>query len=356
MGYIIGNAVKRPWGTWTADGMGENFVRKTLVIKPGGCSSLHKHEYRSERLTVMRGTAEVTVGKEVAVLEADDEISIPQGSKHRVKNIGTENLIIREVQTGEILDECDIVRYSDVYGRCSIVYISDMDGTLTPARLPMTDEFAEVFEKFVERHPFYIISGSDFKKIKEQIPGHILDKVAGVYCSMGNEFFVKNELKYEKKFSPSRDLIDCLEKYRLFTRYPGKLFPNYVEKRKGMVNFSVLGRDCPLEARANYKKWDDEHHERRQIAEELSRMYPEYDISLGGNISIDIVPHGFGKEQAAPLLRSKYPLDRIIFLGDRTEKGGNDYPLAQAVLQMDNSEVVAVSGPNDTLEFLKENL
>ena len=150
--------------------------------------------------------------------------------------------------------------------------------------------------------------------------------------------------------------IEKLKQYRKITKYSGKLFPNYIEKRQGMINFSVLGRDCPQEAREMYKKWDDFHHERQKIAMELAKMYPNYDISVGGNISIDIVPHGFGKEQVAIKLREKYPNEKIIFIGDRTEKGGNDYSLAQELLRSENSEIIAVNGPDDTLKFLKESI
>ncbi|MFT6906120.1 MAG: mannose-6-phosphate isomerase-like protein (cupin superfamily), partial [Oleiphilaceae bacterium] len=39
--------------------------------------------------------------------------------KHRLENIGTEQLVMIEVQTGSYLGEDDIVRFSDVYGRVS---------------------------------------------------------------------------------------------------------------------------------------------------------------------------------------------------------------------------------------------
>jgi phosphomannomutase len=236
----------------------------------------------------------------------------------------------------------------------SVVFVADMDGTLTPARLPMTKEFSEFFESFVERNIFYIVTGSDLKKVQEQVPEKILNKMTGVYCSLGNEFYQNGRLVYKKEFSPSDDLIDRLNQYRLNTQYPGVLYQNYIECRIGMVNFSPIGRDCPQSARDDYKRWDDVHHERAKIAQELSETYPQYDISLGGNISIDIVPHGFGKEQVATQIRGKYPNKKIVFIGDRTEKGGNDYPIARAVLALGNGVVVPVGSDLDTLKFLKE--
>ena len=234
------------------------------------------------------------------------------------------------------------------------VFLADMDGTLTPARLPMTEDFTQVFLDFIRKNIFYVVSGSDLGKIQEQLPKIVLDEVAGVFCSMGNEFYMKDKLIYRNDFNPEKSLLDRLENYRKNTSYDGPLFDNYIEHRQGMLNFSVLGRKCPQEQRAAYKKWDDIHGERVRIAAELSELYPDYDISVGGNISIDIVPHGFGKDQVAEKVREKYPLAKIVFIGDRIQKGGNDYSLAQALLKLGNVEIVEVNGPDDTLRFLKE--
>ncbi|MDR1195586.1 MAG: HAD-IIB family hydrolase [Endomicrobium sp.] len=233
------------------------------------------------------------------------------------------------------------------------IYLFDMDGTLTPARLPMTESFAVWFREFIRKNDVYIVSGSDIDKIKSQIPSDIFNNVAGIYASMGNEFYKNGAPGYERKFEPPQKLLIMLEKYRENTKYTGKLFPNYIEMRKGMVNFSVLGRDCPYEERIKYKEWDNKNAERISIQKELSAIFNDLDISIGGNISMDIVPKGFGKEQVAALLRNKFPNSKIIFTGDKTQKGGNDYSLAQALLACGNSEIVQVDSPDDVINKFK---
>jgi len=42
---------------------------------------------------------------------------IPAGCKYRLRNPGTGKLMIIKVQTGSYLDEDDIVRFADTYGR-----------------------------------------------------------------------------------------------------------------------------------------------------------------------------------------------------------------------------------------------
>ena len=51
------------------------------------------------------------------VKKADESVYIPAGTKHRIQNDSRENMEFIEVQTGAILDENDIVRYEDSYGR-----------------------------------------------------------------------------------------------------------------------------------------------------------------------------------------------------------------------------------------------
>lgn len=235
------------------------------------------------------------------------------------------------------------------------IYVFDMDGTLTPARLPMTAEFAIQFYEWQKTHKSFIATGSDFQKVKEQLPPSVINSFTGIYSSMGNVLQSKGELIYQNNFKADAKLLDMLENYRKNTKYPCQLFPNYIEERIGMINFSVLGRDCPYSERERYSAWDKTEHEREQIAEELSKLFPEYEISVGGSISMDITPKGCGKGQIAKHLRQTYPNDKIIFFGDKTFVGGNDYELAQALSQMDNTQVVQVNAPEEVLMFWKNN-
>ncbi|RLG59437.1 MAG: mannose-1-phosphate guanylyltransferase/mannose-6-phosphate isomerase, partial [Candidatus Hydrothermarchaeota archaeon] len=50
-------------------------------------------------------------------LHENESTYVPRSTKHRVENPGRINLYIIEVQTGEYLEEDEIVRFEDDYGR-----------------------------------------------------------------------------------------------------------------------------------------------------------------------------------------------------------------------------------------------
>ena len=232
------------------------------------------------------------------------------------------------------------------------VYVFDMDGTLTPARLPMTEEFKKEFLPWLKTHTAFIATGSDYSKVGEQLPQEVIDAFTGIYGSMGNTLHQNGKLIYKKEIEYNENLLNDLENFRKNTKYPYKLFGNYIEKRIGMVNFSVIGRDCTYEEREKYTAWDKINGERLNIQKTLSEKYPEYDFECGGNISLDIIPKGCGKSQIAHNLREKCPNEKIIFMGDRTYLGGNDYALAHELSTMDNTQVIQVENPNDVIKYL----
>ena len=232
------------------------------------------------------------------------------------------------------------------------VYIFDMDGTLTPARLPMEKSFSSRFIPWLKQNKAYIATGSNLSKVEEQVGLNVMNEFTGIYCSMGNELWVKGKYEYQNDFIPDLNLLNELEEYRKNTKYPYTLFPNYIEKRIGMINFSVLGRDCPYDERLRYQAWDNKNGERLAIAKELQQKFPQYEFCVGGSISMDIIPVGCSKSQVATRLREKYPNDKIIFFGDKTFAGGNDFELAEALRNFDNTEIVQVSSPVDVLNYL----
>jgi mannose-1-phosphate guanylyltransferase/mannose-6-phosphate isomerase len=109
--------VARPWGWYDSIDMGERFQVKRITVKSGASLSLQMHHHRAEHWIVVKGTAKVTSGDQVFLLEENQSTYIPIGAKHRLENPGKTELEMIEVQSGSYLGEDDIVRFEDTYGR-----------------------------------------------------------------------------------------------------------------------------------------------------------------------------------------------------------------------------------------------
>jgi mannose-6-phosphate isomerase-like protein (cupin superfamily) len=75
------------------------------------------HLHRAEHWVVVNGTALVTHGDDKKLVQENESIYIPAGTRHRLENPGKMALNVIEVQTGSYLEEDDIIRYDDTYGR-----------------------------------------------------------------------------------------------------------------------------------------------------------------------------------------------------------------------------------------------
>ena len=207
-----------------------------------------------------------------------------------------------------------------------MIYIFDVDGTLTPSRNPMDKDFKDFFKKFIKKKRVWLISGSDKDKTIEQVGEDIWTSVERVYQSSGNQLWVKGELKYQYEFKTEDYLKELLEMFLDKSEYPHR-YGNHIEERPGALNFSVVGRDCTQEQREHYAKWDDKHQERKDFAWEIKERYPWLDAVVGGEISIDIYEKFKDKGQIVKDIRGKFE-----FFGDRLYPGGNDFAIQQEIV------------------------
>jgi len=115
--HVSHRVVYRPWGSYETTDQGPGFRVKRLVVNPGQKLSLQVHQHRAEHWVIVQGTALVERGDQTIVLGENESTYIPSGTAHRLENPGRIPLHLVEVQTGTYLEEDDIVRLDDVYGR-----------------------------------------------------------------------------------------------------------------------------------------------------------------------------------------------------------------------------------------------
>ena len=232
------------------------------------------------------------------------------------------------------------------------IFMFDVDGTLTPSRQRMSEKFLEFFNGWSKKNTFYLVSGSDLGKMKEQVPNFILERADGLFTCGGNQLYRDNKLIYENKFKPSDDLLKYLEDTLDGSDYPVKA-GIHIEDRGSMVNFSIVGRKCTLQERKDYFEYDKLTGEREEIAKYIRDTWKDLDAVIGGQISIDIVPKGYDKSQVLEHIEKNHPTDKYIFIGDRIEEGGNDYPLAHLMTNREDCKVHSVEDYRETWWYLQ---
>ena len=76
---------------------------------------------------------------------------------------------------------------------------------------------------------------------------------------------------------------------------------------------------------------------------------------MGGQISIDIYPKGMDKSQIFDVIKQDRLVEpsEYIFIGDRTEEGGNDYPLAKLMEETNNCSYYQTDSWKNTQQILE---
>jgi len=245
----------------------------------------------------------------------------------------------------------------------------DMDGTITDARQPISEDMVSALKYLKPTVRKYLITGSDMDKIEEQIPYEVLlETFERVYSCNGTRVWNCNldmddeNLPIEPELIHKVSLLDhyseadvnhiinvLLKKaYKTHTKIKTGTF---VEWRESQINFSVVGRNCTSNQRDDYVKWDLKSGEREKIVEDLRKEFKGWGLSfrLGGQISIDITREGWDKSYAFRNM-SESP-DQCIFFGDKICKDGNDLDIAMKCHHYHN-----VESPADLILQLQEYL
>ena len=112
-----------------------------------------------------------------------------------------------------------------------------------------------------------------------------------------------------------------------------KVYGETIEDRGSQVTFSALGQDIVTELGEKgvelKEAWDPDQSKKLKLRNYLAQRLPEFEVRAGGATSIDITKPGIDKAYGMQKLIDMLDIskDDILFLGDRMQEGGNDYPV-----------------------------
>jgi|TARA_B110001452_G_scaffold203928_1_gene173907 phosphomannomutase len=231
-------------------------------------------------------------------------------------------------------------------------FIFDVDGTLTPSRSKMDESFHEWFCNFILINDVYLATGSDAPKTIEQIGETLFKGVNRVYNCAGNSVWQNGRNVYNNDWTLPEEPWKYLESklnQSAWNQYTGQHF----DERPGLLNFSILGRKATTKQREMYVHHDYLMSERKKISEEFNLIYGDkYGIvsQVAGETGMDIMPVGKGKEQ---IIDDFEPHAKILFFGDMTMMGGNDFEIGQRVQMLTNGYTFQVAHWKETWGILK---
>jgi len=113
----LGEIEKKPWGNYHIIARNLGYQIKEIKVSVDSKLSLQKHNNRAEFWQIIRGKCKVTVDDRHQELRENEHVYIPKNTFHRIENTGDNELVFVEIQLGDDLEEDDIIRIEDDYGR-----------------------------------------------------------------------------------------------------------------------------------------------------------------------------------------------------------------------------------------------
>ncbi len=237
----------------------------------------------------------------------------------------------------------------------------DLDDTLAPSKSPLPDPIREALLALLAKRPVAIISGGQFGQFQEQVVRRLPESqlLDGLHLmpTNGTRYYrhengawhevYGHELSEENR----RACAEALEsEAKALGLWEVDTWGPHIEDRGSQVTFSALGQEAPVDAK---KAWDPDGSKRELLRAAVQAKLPHLDVHSGGSTSIDITKRGVDKAYGVRNLMEHLGLDAadILFVGDRLQPGGNDYPVIAVGVQ-----TKAVESWEQTVDYLSELL
>lgn len=214
----------------------------------------------------------------------------------------------------------------------------DSDGTIQLTKSKIDPEMTRLLDELAKHYKVNVISGTGIDYLKPNVLD-LLEPNENVTVSptCGTRFVVLKNGEYQELYKEAlsddeiKAIMDAFD-YAMekANHHPTQTWGVIVENRETQVTFSALGQQAPSEAKLAY---DPDLSKRKQLANFLREKISDdvYDIKIAGTTSIDVTRKGINKAYGVKKLAEYYgfSLDDIVFVGDRLDEIGNDYPVAE---------------------------
>jgi HAD superfamily hydrolase (TIGR01484 family) len=236
----------------------------------------------------------------------------------------------------------------------------DLDDTLAPSKSPIESSMAALLVDLLEAVEVCVISGGQFGQFRSQLIDnlpvdrpealtrlHLMPTCGTQYYRFSgggwDQIYAEN-LTDEQK---SEALVAVEQQARRLGYWEEQTWGPILEDRGSQITFSALGQAAPVEAK---RRWDPTGEKKNTLRAAVAALLPDLEVRSGGSTSVDITRRGidkaYGMRKLAEL--TGIGLDSMLFVGDRLDPDGNDYPVKALGVAC-----VAVQSWQDTAAFVQ---
>lgn len=235
----------------------------------------------------------------------------------------------------------------------------DLDDTLAPSKSAIDPRIGDLLVSLAERVEVAIISGGQLAQFTAQVVDrlpetsaetlsrlHLLPTCGTQYYRLTPEGIVTVYAHSLTEDQKSRALEAVEQEAKRLGLWESETWGDILEDRGSQITFSALGQRAPLDAKT---AWDPTGEKKNTLRSAVAELIPDLEVRSGGSTSVDITHRGIDKAYGMRRLAEQtgIDLDDMLFVGDRLDPDGNDYPvLAMGVACQ------AVEGWHETAEFL----
>lgn len=240
--------------------------------------------------------------------------------------------------------------------------VFDLDGTLTPSKQAMQAGLAREFARLTRTLPTGVISGGSLQQFSRQLLIPLQSQVFSpenlhLMPTCGTRYYRFENGDWQAKYvlDMDTDLAGKAKKVienvaRSLGYWCDNPIGEIIEDRGSQLTYSALGQQA---GKAEKDAWDPSGEKRAEIASRAGELLPELTVLSGGSTSVDITMKGIDKAYGVGEFLEQTGLQpaQVLFVGDRLDPDGNDYPAVRTGVQ-----TRATSGPEQTQTIIAQVL
>ena len=214
----------------------------------------------------------------------------------------------------------------------------DLDDTLAPSKSALPSEMAVALRALLDVCQVAVISGGAQTQFESQLLDgleaspqqlsrlHLLPTCGTRYLQFEDGELTEvyaHDLSAEDRDQACQVLEEVAKTQGI---WENKTWGPILEDRGSQITYSALGQSAPLTEK---RTWDPSGEKKNRLAREVGRRLPHLEVRSGGSTSVDITERGIDKAYGMERLQEMTGLarDSTVFIGDRLDPAGNDYPV-----------------------------